>query len=364
MMESRGKFRPQSGDAAVSGSNPQLPPVQLGLFGQNDMTLFNRGIQAFNNLELEKAVDFFQKHRSIYPRSCDISSRLKAAQFLLNGLKAGPVENRRRPGYLWRLWHSFEEHVESEDLDFDVEKLRSSFFSSVLTEVERAGLGGSPWIPHFEDKDRVRTVSEAACPNPLQSRIPLGCLFLRAGRYDEAIRSLQECITQMPRASALYGWLGDACLLRGDSIPARQYYREACFIGPASIDWRHIADADLKQLLEDILLYYDFNPEVALEWLPSHARIEGLFERKAVRIHDGLQEYVDDYLATEEAFFKEKSSRLAAKLFLRGIVLCENSEDLQSIRKIDAIKVRKTMKLANPDLFEDFLERIIGKGHA
>ncbi len=54
-----------------------------------------------------------------------------------------------------------------------------------------------------------------------------------------------------------------------------------------------------------ILLEYDFGPELALEWLPSHARIEGLFKRKVVRLHDGLKEMVDEYLALEKAWSKQ-----------------------------------------------------------
>ena len=51
---------------------------------------------------------------------------------------------------------------------------------------------------------------------------------------------------------------------------------------------------------------------------------------------------------------------LAAKLFLRGMVLCENVENLKFIKKIDLIQVRRTMKQANADLFEEFLERVVG----
>ncbi|MDR3554073.1 MAG: hypothetical protein P4L55_04910 [Syntrophobacteraceae bacterium] len=163
----------------------------------------------------------------------------------------------------------------------------------------------------------------------------------------------------MPARAALYGWLGDAYLLRGNSKVARQCYREGCFIDPLDIDWRHIEDPDLKQLKQDILFVYDFDAELALEWLPSHARIEGLFELKTVRVNDGLKEMVDEYVAMEKEWSKKKSPRLAAKLFARGIVLCENSENLNFIKKIDLIQVRRVMKQASPDLFEEFLEKII-----
>ena len=92
-------------------------------------------------------------------------------------------------------------------------------------------------------------------------------------------------------------------------------------------------------------------------------RIEGLFERKAVCTHDELKEMVNDYLAVEKAFLKERSPTMAAKLFLRGMVLGENGESLKFVSEIDPIQVRKMMKQANPDLFEEFLKRIVGQGH-
>ena len=325
---------------ALGGSPPGSPEEQLSIFAQN-MSFVNQGARAFNNLELEKAVDLFQKHRSFYPKGYDISSRLKAAEFLIHGMSEAPAEPGERPAYLCRLWDSFEDYVRSEGTEENVlaAKAKGAYFARVLQEVERAGLAESTMLPEG---------------------IPLGYILLQAGRYDEAIRSLQDRIAKMADNAALYGYLGDAYRLRGDYEVARQCYREACFIDPAAIDWRHIEDAELKELKQDILFEYDFDAELALEWLPSHARLDGLFERRLVRLNDGLKEMVDDYLAMEKAWSKDKSPRLAAKLFLRGMVLCENRENLKFVKKIDLIQVRRTMKQANADLFEEFLERIVG----
>jgi tetratricopeptide (TPR) repeat protein len=339
----KAKGRPAEGHGAVSRTSPESQPEQISLFAQN-MSFVNQGIQAYNNMELEKAVGLFQRHRSLYPKGCDISSRLKAVEFLIHGMSEAPAEPGERPGYLCRLWDSFEDYVRSEGTDENVlaAKAKGAYFARVLQEVERAGLAGSTMLPEG---------------------IPLGYILLQAGRYDEAIRSLQARIPKMPENAALYGYLGDAYRLRGDCGVARRCYREACFIDPAAIDWRHIEDAELKELKQDILFEYDFDAGLALEWLPSHARLDGLFERRPVRINDGLKEMVDDYLAMEKAWSKDKSPRLAAKLFLRGMVLCENRDNLKFVKKIDLIQVRRTMKQANADLFEEFLEKIVeGKG--
>ena len=139
---------------------------------------------------------------------------------------------------------------------------------------------------------------------------------------------------------------------------ARQCYREACLIDPAGIDWRHLQDEELGELERELPFIYGFDEELARAWLPSHARVEGLFERKVVRLHDGLRELVEGYLALEKAWLKEKSPVIRAALFFRGIILCENGESLKYVKKIDPIEVRRSMKEANPDLFSDFLEMV------
>ncbi len=334
--------------ARRAGAKPELrppaapPQPQLNLFAQNDLTLVNRGIQAFKNLELEKAVEFFEKHRSAYPKGYDISSRLAAAEFLRRGFEEAPADSSARPAYLCRLWDSFEDFAGADGIGRDVfgAQIKSAFFARVIEAAESA--------------------APVEGPSFLPGDIPLGYVLMQAGRYEEAILSLQNCIPKMPQSAALYGYMGDAYRGRGDYEVARRCYREACLIDPAAIDWRHLHDEDLKELKQDLLLEYGFDPELAQAWLPSHARIDGLFERKVVRIHDGLKEMVDEYLTLEKALSKDKSPLLSAKLFFRGMVLCENRENLKFIKTIDLIQVRRVMKQANPDLFEEFLEKIVG----
>jgi CRISPR-associated Cas5-like protein len=44
------------------------------------------------------------------------------------------------------------------------------------------------------------------------------------------------------------------------------------------------------------------------------------------------------------------------------VEICENRENLKFIKTIDLIQVRRIMQQANPDLFAEFLERIVGGG--
>jgi hypothetical protein len=98
--------------------------------------------------------------------------------------------------------------------------------------------------------------------------------------------------------------------------------------------------------------------DLAAAWLPSHSRIEGLFERKAVRVHDGLKELVQEYLALEQRLKKKHDPKLVAALFFRGLILCENEESLRFVKTIDLIEVRRRMKEGNPYLFAELLESL------
>jgi tetratricopeptide (TPR) repeat protein len=330
--------------AGESASKPPNPPQarQLGLFDRNDMIFVNQAIHALRNLNLDKAIALFQKHRTVFTKGYIVDSLLSAAELLLRGIHGAPADFPARSTYLCRLWDSFEDFVQAAGIDqnsFGVQ-LKSTFFSRLIEEAEKS-------------------MAQGTDPSSFPGDIPFGYMLLQAGRYDDAVRCLQAAIPTMPENAALYGYLGDAYLLRGDPRVARQCYREACFIDPAGMDWRHLKDEELIELKQDLLLEYGLNPDLALSWLPSHARITGIFEHKAMRIHDGMKELVTDYLALRKKAAKKKSPVLSAKLFFRGLILCENKESLKFIKTIDLIDVRAAMKQANPELFAEFLDTLV-----
>jgi tetratricopeptide (TPR) repeat protein len=335
--------RRADGQQTVQQAYPESKTKQPSLFEQTDLNYANRGIQAYRKMELERAVEFLQKHRTLFPKGYDISCRLAVADFLLRGIQEMPAVPSERPGYLCGLWHSFEDYIASEysGRDSYIAEVKGAFFARVIESLEDCGSIASSFVP---------------------GGIPVGYILLQAERYEEAIRSLQQCIPQAPHNPSIYGYLGDAYRLRGDVRIARQCYEEACVIDPAGLDWRHLRDEDVKDLKQDLIFVYGSDPELAVAWFPSHARINGLFERKVVRINDGLKEMADDYLAMEKALAAGESPLLAAKIFFRGMILCENQENLKFIKKIDLIRVRRTMKQANPDLFEEFLGTIMERG--
>ncbi len=317
------------------------PPRQLSLFARNDMILINQGLRALRMLQPEQALEYFRKHRQAYPNGPEVASKIAMAEFLLQGMAKAPLEFSARIPYRCRFWKSFEDFAQplgmksSDSLILD---LRNVYFESIIREFEREV---GPDVPM------------------LMEEIPTGYLYLQAGRIDRAIQHLQALIVEAPHHAALYGYLGDTYWLRGDVKVARQCYREGCLIDPAAISWQDLRDNELKDLLHDLQLLYDFDEVLATAWLPSHARIAGIFERKVVGLDDGLQELVNDYLVRQKALAGQSDPVKAAELFFRGMILCENEESLRLAKRIDPIQVRRRMKLANPELFAEFLAKVV-----
>lgn len=315
-------------------------PRQLGLFSQNDMILINQGLQALRTLQVEQALEFFRKHQQVYPKGPNVESRIAVAEFLLGGLARVPPRISDRVSYLCGFWKRFVDFARIQGLpghDRLLAELCKAYFARILTEVEAAASGEIPSI--FNE-------------------IPLGYLYLQAGHHEQAVRHLQAAIPQAPHNAAVYGYLGDAYWSRGDRRIARQCYREGFLIDPAAVDWQQLKDNELNDLRHDLHLLYGFDERLAIAWVPSHARINGLLERKVVRLLDGLKELVDDYVTRQKALARGKDPIKAAELFFRGIILCENEEHLRLVKKIDPIQVRRLMKQVNSELFAEFLAMV------
>ena len=192
----------------------------------------------------------------------------------------------------------------------------------------------------------------------LSETIPIGYVYMQIRQYDLAIESLQACIPLTPNNAVIYGYLGDAYFLRGEPDVARQCYLEACLIEPACMDWGHMKDGDLLKLRDLLIEKYNMDNSLDLEWLPSYAYIQGLFKPKTIKLNEGLKEFVEEYLKLQKVYFKEQTSDLKAKLFIRSIVLCDNEPFLKFIKGIDFIDIRRQMKEANPSLFAKYLRNI------
>lgn len=323
---------------APKGRDNGAKARQISLFAHEDIGLVDEGIRALKDLQLEKALDVFHKHRKIYPRGYDVGPKIALTEFLLRKSLKAPADPVDRASYFCRLWDSLEIYGQTPELRQNalLQEMKTSFFEKVLQEMEENEITDIPFLP---------------------GNIPTGYIFLQVERYDQAIRSLQLGIAEVSRNALLYGYLGDSAYMLGNAAVARQYYRDGCLIDPLAMDWRCLKDEELKELKEEIAGQYGFDEKLILAWLPSHARISGLFEPKVIHMTDGLNEMVSEYLTVQKTLSKEENTILRAKLFFKGLTLCDNGENLRFIKKIHLAQVRKNMQQDNPSLFAEYVER-------
>lgn len=311
---------------------------QIPLF-QDEYVLLNDAVGALIELNLDAALTAFQRHRDLYRGNGDVGRMMAIAAFLRQGLAACPENGPDRPGCLFAFWKSFENSMEARQAGcIDViSRIRLSYFRLLVRAIEEVPLPDSAY---------------------LSQHIPIGYAYLQTGRHDQAIRSLQASLIAKPENAAVYGYLGDAYFLRGETEVARQVYLEACLIDPETVDWDHLQDGALRKLLEELADEEECGEALSRQWLPSYAYVRGLFGTKKIRLKDEFVAFVDDYLGLKKACVSLPSPAQAARLFLKGIVLCDNEPFLRLIKGIDFAEVRREMKTANAPLFTAYLRRI------
>lgn len=319
-------------------SNQGTVGEQLPLF-EDQYMLLNCGSLELKKLNLEEAKKAFQRYKDLYKDGDDINDKLKITDFLIQGFANAPGACPDEPAYLYGLWNSFEDFVKSIRFESDniVSEIKNSFFQKLLASVDRCNLADAPY---------------------LSDNIPMGYVYMQTGKYDLAIKSLQSCILATPENATIYGYLGDAYMLRGQADIARQCYLEACLNSPSDMDWGHVKDKQLLKLRDQLIETFDMNESLASEWLPSYAYIQGLFKPKAIRLNEELKKFVGEYMALRKAYLKEPTPDLEPKLFIRAIILCDNETFMKLIKGIDFIDVRRQMKDMNSSLFSRYMKYI------
>lgn len=314
---------------------------QLLLF-QDRYMLLNSGILELARLNLDAARDAFNRYDELYHDKDAIEMGTKLTDFLIRGFSRIPDSCPEKPDHLYRLWKSFETYLQTVGFagKNTVSEIKYSFFRKIHEALEQCNLADVLYI---------------------SDNVPTGYVYMQLKEYSRAIQSLQACIPVNPDNAAVYGYLGDAYMLRGDPgdmRASRQCYLEAYLIDPAGIDWRHIKDGSLLELKEQIIEDHNLTDSLAFEWLPSYAYIKEIFGPKTIRLNDGLKEFVDEYLSIKKAYEKKKTSDLKAKLFIRSMILCDNHDSLRFIKSIDFMDIRRLMKDINPGLFRRYLKWI------
>ncbi|MDY0187517.1 MAG: hypothetical protein RBR16_06305 [Syntrophus sp. (in: bacteria)] len=315
--------------------SPKAHPVfeQISLF-DDAYTLLNSGLADFMSLDLQSARNSLEQYGEIYRARDQVAHFLGIIDFLEEKLAQTP-NGIEEPAYLYDLLNTLEvETSRVACLSQNVrDGIRSSLQKRLLKAIEDHHLSGTPY---------------------LSSSLPTGFVYLRAGRPDEAIAALQACLPLSPGNALIYGYLGDAYLMRREVAQARQCYLNACLSDPKALDWKFLKDSNLLSLRDQLVERYgDESP--ALEWLPVHAILRDLFKPGLLGLYEGLKELVEDYLALQRKFRQTPEPGLKAGLFLRALLLCEQEPHLKFIKTVNFIDLRKTMKSLDPSLFAGYL---------
>ena len=316
---------------------------QLSLF-QEENILLNGAIQDLHALRLEEAKKAFHEYRDIYPNGESVNDKLKLSVFLLDGLAKVPGAAFKEPDSLCHLWEDFENYAESIGVEDGhlITGIKKSFFKNIVDIISRYDLADAPF---------------------LADQTPTGYVYIQAGDYDRAITSLQACLPLSSANANIYGYLGDAYMLRGDPLYARMFYLEAFLIDPIAIDWRHFKDGELIALKEQIQEDQEVDHAVAAHWLPSYAYVRGMFKPKAIRQLEVLKTFVDDFLHINKTILNDASREQQARLFLKAIILCDNEAFLRMVRGIDYADIRRRMREINEPLFSDYMRHIEARNH-
>lgn len=310
---------------------------QLSLFS-DALMIQNDAIAALKELRFEECLNAINCYNELYPGNETMGQYLSIATFLKEGFSAAPAEGSRLPTCFFQLWNSLKEYCAATFPDnVFVDELKIPFFRKIVSAIEENELPGN---------------------SMLTEHIPAGYAYIQTGALDKAIRMLQTSLAATPDNARIYGYLGDAYLLRGDQTVARQLYFEACLNDPRALDWGHLQDAQLKNFLDSLSSEYGRDSSIIQAWFPSHAYIQGFFQPKRIRLREEFKTFTESYLQLEKKYASASSPFLAAQLFLKGIVLCDNEPSLRLVKGIDFIEIRRAMQAADATLFSSYLKAI------
>jgi hypothetical protein len=305
----------------------------------DEYVLLNDAGAALNDLRLDDARALLTEYRKLYPGvKEDVEEKLRIVRFLQERLSTLPTSGPELPGLLLQVWRSLESFCG--DLERNPRlpgSLKARFFRMITAAIEAESLADDCF---FEDN------------------IPVGYIYLQTGEHLRGIRSLQTCLLTMRENATLFGYLGDGWWEMGSRDSARQVYFEACLVAPCAVDWRHLCDEELKGLLEILPDVYGWEPAMACEWLPACAYIRGIFKPKRIRALEEMRAFTESYRDVRKAFSDPSNPVLAARLFTKGIVLCDNEPFLRNVRGIDFADIRRDMKSAEPRLFAEYMKEL------
>jgi len=317
---------------------------QLLLF-EDEYILFNGAVRDLQNLNLEAAESGFLEYGNLYKKSESVDGMLQLIGFLKSELAKCAAAGLEEPARLCRSWADCEEQAQKLGVVDErlMEGIKKSFFLMIERKIEEKKLNAVPF---------------------LDNKTPTGYVYLQTERFDQAVNSLQACLPLLPdtESARIYGYLGDAYVLLGDTTYARKYYLEALLQNPLALDWRHFKDAALLELKRNIQDDLEIDHAGAAYWLPSIAYVKGMFQPKLIRQLDIIKALVAEYIPLAQDDSTPPPEGRDARIFIRAIILCDNEPFLKMVKGIDFADIRRRMKEIDAPLFADYMKLIKTRG--
>lgn len=184
-------------------------------------------------------------------------------------------------------------------------------------------------------------------------RFHLGCLLLETGRPDEAETwfslALDSGIAEQGRFLA---YLGDALFLKGETDEARECYRDAFLLAPHEIDFDHLRDRAVRELIVE-MEEEGISEEEAIRWIPVWGWLQGVFTLGAAT--EDESSITGGELPGKGNSPEEETPRLWFRLLRTAEKVRTGKRNVAEL-----VRVRRGMKELNPVMFSRYMEKIRG----
>jgi hypothetical protein len=296
---------------------------------KQDVTLFDVPseklkdvIQLIAALDLEGSKKKISSLLKLYPNHPDIQREADIVRFLEES-----IEKHTKPTELFNRFRAFKKFLQDIHYTPDyLDELREAYFAKIV---------------------------DAYGSNPIEQiyGFPPGYLLMRAGRHDDARKSLVEEMESpaipINKKARLLGYLGDLLFIIGDVTGARGQYVKAILTDWRGIDLKELADEDVMALVQGSYILEG----VGEIWAASVGHMLMVFPPGEFPDADSVKVFYKEFSRLKSLQKKEVSEETNGKLFYYALIISENERLFSSFKGTGSMELRKLMRTLNPKLF-------------
>jgi len=310
-------------------------PEQLSLFGEENTT-YNTAMGDLLDLRFAAAIKAFMDYARFFPWARGVDREIAMARFWMDrtGFDARDGVLEADPEGVLGLWLEFESTF---GYPWDRDGVEAGLQKAVFS-----GLAG-------RDGDTGHTLSGGT---------PVGLIFLRAGRMEEAVFRLQALVRAEPEHARGYGYLGDALMGRSDRQAAMACYHRSLVLDPEALDRDHLLCVDLARELRDFESRQEGEGGRDPAWFPAVARLEGVFRTLRAGDLDEMRLWHDRFQRLLHGGGPLERARQDPGVFVHGMVLSDNASLAAYVPGLDIVEVRRIMRRIDEDLFLRHMEQL------